>query len=200
MWSTGTQDQLELRGWWGEGGAETCPLWPGSACRRAEAGRRGKLLLVPAGCVLLPHGRPSENPPPQTAPPSPSGSTEHKHAHITWRGHTVLVGGLKFTDREQQHLDGPDEDAGQAAIKDQVEQKDLNCKESRQNRCYDAVTCSERPSNLPRDRTCLPPPSPPPTCACRALASALTSMTGKGRGRGRGHRLHCGVPVRGGWG
>jgi len=50
----------------------------------------------------------------------------------TWWGHSVLVCGLEFADGEQHHLDGPNEDASQAAIKYHVEQKDLNCKEHRQ--------------------------------------------------------------------
>lgn len=54
------------------------------------------------------------------------------HVHFTWWGHSVLIGGLKFTDGKEHHLDGSDEDAGQAAIKYHVEQKDLNCKGDRQ--------------------------------------------------------------------
>lgn len=42
-----------------------------------------------------------------------------------------MVRGLKFTDGEQHHLDGSDEDAGQAAVEYHVEQKDLNCGENR---------------------------------------------------------------------
>lgn len=51
--------------------------------------------------------------------------------HFTWRGHAVLVGGLELADSEQHHLDGSDEDASQAAVKYDVEQEDLNCKEDR---------------------------------------------------------------------
>lgn len=46
---------------------------------------------------------------------------EHIYIHFTWWGHSVLICGLKFTDGEQHHLDGSDEDARQAAIKNYVE-------------------------------------------------------------------------------
>lgn len=53
---------------------------------------------------------------------------------FTWRGDSVLVCGFQLTDGKQHHLDGPNEDASQAAIKYHVEQKDLNCGENRQRR------------------------------------------------------------------
>lgn len=53
---------------------------------------------------------------------------------LTWRGHPVLVGGLELADGEQHHLDGADEDAGQAAIEYHVEQKDLNCEGRREQK------------------------------------------------------------------
>ena len=56
---------------------------------------------------------------------------EHIYTHLTWGGHSVLICGLEFADGKQHHLDGSDEDARQAAIKNDVEQKDLNCKENR---------------------------------------------------------------------
>lgn len=47
---------------------------------------------------------------------------------VTWGCHTVLVLGFKFTDGEQHHLDGPNENPCQAAIEDDIEEEDLNCK------------------------------------------------------------------------
>lgn len=58
--------------------------------------------------------------------------TELIHIQVTWWGHTVLVCGLEFADGEQHHLNGPNEDPSQAAVKYHVEQKDLNYKEHRQ--------------------------------------------------------------------
>lgn len=46
---------------------------------------------------------------------------------VTWRCYSVLILGLEFTDSEQHDLNGPDEDASQAAIEDHIEEEDLNC-------------------------------------------------------------------------
>lgn len=46
---------------------------------------------------------------------------------FTWRGDSVLIGGFVATEREQQRLDGPDENPGQAQVEDHVEQDDFNC-------------------------------------------------------------------------
>lgn len=47
---------------------------------------------------------------------------------VTWRCHSILVFGLKFTDSEQHHLDGPNEYTCQATVEDDIEEEDLNCK------------------------------------------------------------------------
>lgn len=47
---------------------------------------------------------------------------------VTWRRHSILVFGFKFTDGEQHHLDGPNEYTRQATVEDDIEEEDLNCK------------------------------------------------------------------------
>lgn len=51
---------------------------------------------------------------------------------VTWGCYSVLILGLEFADSEQHDLNGPNEDACQAAIEDQVEEEDLNCDKTEQ--------------------------------------------------------------------
>lgn len=53
---------------------------------------------------------------------------------VTWRCHSILVFGLKFTDSEQHHLDGPNEYTCQATVEYDIEEEDLNCKRKQTER------------------------------------------------------------------
>lgn len=46
---------------------------------------------------------------------------------LTWGGNSVLPGGLVVAQREQQGLDGADEDSRQASVEDDVESNDFDC-------------------------------------------------------------------------
>lgn len=45
---------------------------------------------------------------------------------FTWRSNSVLIGRLIVVEREQQSLDGPDENPSQAKVEDHVEGDDFN--------------------------------------------------------------------------
>lgn len=79
------------------------------------------------------------HPPPevsnQTASPEqPAPGPARASSLVTWRCHSILVFGFKFTDGEQHHLDGPNENTCQAAVEDDIEEEDLNCKRKQTER------------------------------------------------------------------
>lgn len=53
---------------------------------------------------------------------------------VTWRCHSILVFGFKFTDGEQHYLDGPNEYTCQATVEDDIEEQDFNCKRKQTGR------------------------------------------------------------------
>ena len=65
----------------------------------------------------------------QSASPEQLAPSQTRASYlVTWRCHSILVFGLKFTHSEQHHLDGPNEYTCQATVEDDIEEEDLNCK------------------------------------------------------------------------